>query len=105
MAGGSGATAGLPARHGSWNGRRSVLASRATPVAPLPVEGEAPGHAHQPRPKPIAVAQVAEAAVRLDERLLRHVLSVLPVPQHAVRDAEGQRGRFDEPGLELLLKC
>ena len=26
------------------------------------------------------------------------------MPQHAIRDAEGQRGRLDEPGLELLLE-
>src|SRR6185436_11949754 len=80
------------------------FAGRAATVAPLPVDGEAPGHAHQPRAKPLAVPKVAEAAVGFDERLLRHVLGVLPVPQHAIRDAEGQRGRFDEPGLELLLE-
>ena len=71
---------------------RVHLAGRATTVAALPVEGETPGHTHEPRPEPIAVAQLAEAAIRLHERLLRHLLSVLPVPQHAVPDPEGQCG-------------
>jgi hypothetical protein len=41
------------------------FAGRAAAVAPLPVDGEAPGHAHQPSAKALAVAEVAEAAVGL----------------------------------------
>ena len=81
-----------------------AFADRAAAVASLPVQGEAPGHAHQPRAEPLAVAKVREASVGFDECLLRHVLGVLPLPQHAVGDAKGQRGRLDEPGLEFLLE-
>ena len=83
---------------------RAAIPRRAPPIAPLPIDRQAPRHPHQPGPEPLAIAQLAEAPVRLDERFLRHVLGVLPVPQHAVGDAKRQRGRLDQPRLEFALE-
>ena len=42
--------------------------------------------------------------MRLDERLLRDIFRVLPLPEHAVGDTERQRGRLDEQAFELSLE-
>ena len=51
----------------------------APPVRALPIERHAPRHPHEPGPEPVAVAQLAEAAIRLGERLLRDVLGVFAI--------------------------
>ena len=43
----------------------------------------------------------AEASVRLGEGLLSDVLGIFALAQHAVRHAERQRRRLDQPGFEL----
>ena len=68
----------------------------------LTVEGHPPGHPHQPGAKTVAVAQLAEAPVRLRERFLRDVLGVLAVAKHAVGNAHCQGGRLDQAGFELV---
>jgi hypothetical protein len=42
--------------------------------------------------------------MRSHERFLRHFFSVRPVSQDAVRHAERQGGRLDQPDLELALE-
>src|SRR5262249_19535536 len=69
-----------------------------------PIEREPPGDPHQPGAEALAIAQLREAAIRLDERFLRDVLGVLPLAQDAIGDAECERRRFHQPGLEFLLE-
>jgi len=87
-------------------GRRVMLllTSLAPPVGTAPIDREPPRHANQPGAEPIAIAQLTEPAVRPHERFLRHLFGVLPMPQHAERDAEGERRRFDQPRLEFVLE-
>ena len=73
----------------------------APTVCPLTIQRQPPGHAHQPGAKAIAVPKLPEAAVGLDERLLRHILRVLTMPEDRKRDAEGERGRLRQTRLEL----
>ena len=70
----------------------------------IPIDGEPPGHACQPRAEPRPIAQLPEVAVRFGERLLRHVLGILALAQNAIGDPERQRRRLHEPGLEFPLE-
>ena len=83
---------------------RGRLPRQAPAIASLAVERQTPRHPHQPGPEPLAVAELVEAAVRLDERFLRDILGVLPMAQHAVGHAKRQRRGFDQPRLELAFQ-
>src|SRR5262249_23265934 len=49
----------------------------------------------------VEVSQLVELPIGLSERLLRHVLGILPMAQHAVGHAKRQGGRVGQPELEL----
>ena len=49
----------------------------------------------------VAIPQLREPPIGAGERLLRHVLGILLVPDDAVGHAERQRGRVGQPRLEL----
>ena len=78
------------------------LARLTASIAAQSIDGQSPRHADEPRAEFFAMAKLVKRSVRPDERFLRDVFSVLPVADDAVRDAEGQSGRLDEPGFELL---
>ena len=78
-----------------------LLAPRAPAIGPLAVDRQPPRHPYEPRPKAVPIAELTEAAIRLDERLLGDVLGILAVPQHAERHPKSERGRLDEPRLEI----
>src|SRR5579862_2876424 len=89
-----------------WRRRRrgapGRLLARGTPAGgALPIDRQPPRHPDEPGAKAVAIAELAEAAMRTHEGFLGHVLGVLPMSQHAVGDPERQRGRLDKPGLEL----
>jgi hypothetical protein len=84
--------------------RRGVFPHFTPAIVPLTIDRQAPCHPDEPCAEPLAIAKLAEAAIRLDERFLRDILGVLPVPQHPVSDPERERGRLDEPGLEFPLE-
>src|SRR5207244_6414575 len=81
-----------------------LLAGRAPASRALAIDREPERHARQPGAEPVAIAELMKAAVGLRERLLRDVLRVLPVAQHAVGDAEGEGRRLHEARLELPLE-
>src|SRR5690606_41706691 len=93
---------GFRAGGSGFDGR--LFAGGPPAVAAAPVEGHAPGRADQPGSEPLAIAQLPEAAVGPRQGFLRNVVRVLPVPEHAVGDAERKRPRVAQPGLELLLE-
>ena len=68
------------------------------------IDGEPPGHSRQPGAEPVPIAKLPEVAIGLREGLLRDVLGILAMPQHAVGDAERQRRGLDEAGLELAVQ-
>jgi hypothetical protein len=77
------------------------FARQAPPLRSLPVDRQTPRHAHQPRAKALAIAQLTEAPIRPREGLLRHVLGILVLTEHRVRHADGECRRFGEAHLEL----
>jgi hypothetical protein len=79
----------------------SGLPRGAAQIRAPAVDGQPPREAHQPGAEAIALAELAEALMSLDERLLRDVLGVFPMTQDAVRDAKDERGRLGEGRLEL----
>jgi hypothetical protein len=79
----------------------AAISGLASPVGSLPIDGQPPRQAHQPRAEPIAVAQLTEVPIRLDERFLSHVFGVLPVAQHAVRHTKGESGGFNQARFEF----
>src|SRR4030095_9824661 len=66
------------------------LANRAAAIVPLPVERHPPRPPDQPCPEPGSIAKLIEAAVRLGERFLRHVLGIFTLLQYAEGDPERQ---------------
>src|SRR4029450_1937257 len=46
-------------------------------VGTLAIEGEPPCRAHEPRTEAVTLPQAPEVPMRLDERLLRHILRIL----------------------------
>jgi hypothetical protein len=80
------------------------FAGEASAIGPLAIERQAPRHAHQPGPKPVAIAKLTKAAIRLGKRLLRDVFRILRVSQDAERHPKRERGRFQQPRFELVFK-
>ena len=50
------------------------------------------------------VPKATEIAMGPDERLLRDIFRVFPLPRDAVSDTKGQRRRLDEQAFELVLE-
>ena len=63
-------------------------------IRPLAVQRQPPGHANQPRSESRAIAKLTKLAIRLRKRLLRHVLGILPLPQHAEGHTKRQQRRL-----------
>ena len=88
-------------------GRRDVghldvlLARGPAPIRAPSVDRQAPGHPDEPGLETVAIPELGEAPVGLCERLLRDVLGILAVPQHAIGDAERKGCRLPQPILEL----
>jgi hypothetical protein len=88
-------------------GRRNVscfdalFAGSPAAIRPPPVDCQPPRHPDEPGFEPIAIPKLREAPVRFRERLLGNILGILPVPQHAVGDAERQGRRLAKAILEL----
>ena len=80
------------------------LSRGSTSLSPAMVERHPPRHADEPGAKAVAIAQCAEPPVGPGIRLLRDILRILPMAEHAERDTEGKRGRLGEPGLELTIE-
>lgn len=78
-----------------------LFTHEAAAVAALAVDSHPPGGPDEPRAEALAVPQLPEAAIRLRQRVLRDVLGVFPVPEHAVRDPERQCAGIPEAFLEL----
>jgi hypothetical protein len=74
------------------------------PVRPLPIECQPPRHPRQPGSETASIAELREASKRLCKRLLGHILGVLPVSEHAVREPERQRRRVGQPRFEFPLE-
>jgi hypothetical protein len=73
------------------------LARCSAPIGPPAIDGQAPRHSREPRSEPIPIAELAEAPERPGKGVLRDLLGIGPVPQHAVGDAEGQARRIAKP--------
>src|SRR5262245_11217444 len=79
----------------------TLLARQPPSIAAPPIDRQPPRRPDEPGAEPVAIAQASKAPIRPGERLLRDVLSVLTVPQHAECDAERERRRVGQPDLEL----
>ena len=77
------------------------LAQGPTSIRTLSIEGQSPCHPHEPGAETLPIPELPETPVGLREGLLRDVLRVLPVAQHAIRHAKRETGGFGEPGFEL----
>jgi len=73
-------------------------------IGPVSVECHPPRHPDQPCPEPSPIAQLPETSISLGERLLRDVLGVFPLPEHAECDAEREPGGIRQTRLELTLE-
>jgi hypothetical protein len=54
-------------------GKRFDSPQPAPPIGPLSIERQPPDDTHEPGAKPLAIAQLPEAPIRADHRVLRHV--------------------------------
>ncbi len=86
-------------------GRGRILARHPASVGAPAIDSQAPGHPREPGSEPIPIAELAEAAERAGEGVLRHLLGVGAVAQHAVGDAEGQPGRIADALLEFAIEA
>src|SRR4029450_3629482 len=70
-------------------------------IQPPPVKPQPPCHPHEPGLEPVSIPELCEAPVGLGKRVLGNILGILPVPEHAVGDAERQRRGLAKAMLEL----
>jgi len=83
---------------------RAAISGIPPPVGTLSIDRQPPRQPDQPRAEAIAVAQLTEVAMRLDERFLGDVFGILAMVQHAVGDAKRESGRFNQARFELPLE-
>jgi len=90
-------------RHGRRAYVRSIyfLPSLATLFTTSTIERHPPDHPHEPAAELVAVAQIGQTPARPDEGLLRDVLRILALAEHAERHAKRQRERIGQPRLEV----
>jgi hypothetical protein len=72
---------------------RDLFAHLPPPIGSPAIDREAPGHPDEPGAKCAAIAQAREAAVSLDEGLLRDFLGILALADDAIGDSDDSRSR------------
>src|SRR5271165_3531336 len=85
------------------SGVPGVIANQPPPYPALAVERQAEGDAIHPGAKPVGLPKRREFLVRLQKRLLRHILGIRAVPQNAIGDVKYAALVFRHAGAKARL--